>query len=167
LTPYRFVFSNTIASNVAAAECALAVRAAQRRPSSNKVKRSLKVPGHACSAFKQHARKMRERGAVLQQRHPPPALRLLAEALLPVQLLPLLKHALRLIQFRPQEMAPRRDALREIHDAVFALQGAHAPQQQQQGATGHGIQTLTRAHGIAYNDAWGEFHAIERSCPSS
>jgi hypothetical protein len=22
-------------------------------------------------------------------------------------------------------------------------------------------------HGIAYNDAWGEFHAIERSCPSS
>jgi hypothetical protein len=79
--------------NVAAAECALAVRAAQRRASRSQLKRSLHVLGHAWSAVNQHIRQVRVRGRVLQQRRPPPALRRLAEALLPVQPLPLLKRA--------------------------------------------------------------------------
>jgi hypothetical protein len=95
--PSRCIFRNTIACRVAAAECALAVRAAQRRPSRSQLKRSPQVLGHAWSAFKQHARQVRVRGRVLQQRRPPPALRRLAEALLPVQPLPLLEQSFALL----------------------------------------------------------------------
>jgi hypothetical protein len=78
--PSRCIFRNTTAPNVAAAECALAVRAAQRTPSRSQRKPSLHVLRHACSAVNQHIRKMRVRWSVLQQRRPPPALRRLAEA---------------------------------------------------------------------------------------
>ena len=71
---------------------------------------------------------MRMRGAVLQQRRLPPALGRLAEALLPVQPLPLLKHALRLILVRPQEMAPRRHALREMERLPHAALTLQAQQ---------------------------------------
>ncbi len=122
--PSRFVYSNTIAQNVAAAKYTLAVRAAQRRASSSQLKRSLQVFGNACSAVNQHMRQMRMRGPLLLQCRPPPALGRVAEALLPVQPLPLLKQTLRLILFQPQKMAALGDALGEIervHDAVFAL----------------------------------------------
>jgi hypothetical protein len=69
------------------------VRAAQCRASRSQLKPSLLVHGHACSAVNQHIRQVRVRGRVLQQRRPPPALRRLAEALLPVQPLPLLEQS--------------------------------------------------------------------------
>ncbi len=88
--PSRFVFGNSKAE-VALAEYALAVRAAQRRSSRSQLKPSLLILDHPWSAIKQHIRQMRVRGPVLQQRRPPPALRRVAEALLPAQPLPLLK----------------------------------------------------------------------------
>jgi hypothetical protein len=90
--PSRYISRNTMAHIVAAAECALAVRAAQRRAIRSKRKLSLLVLGHAWSAVHQHIRHVRVRGPVLQQRRPSPALRRLADALLPVQPLSLLKH---------------------------------------------------------------------------
>jgi hypothetical protein len=151
--PSRIICGNTMSPNgrcaedVAAAECALAVRAAQRRTIRSKSKRSLPVLGHAWSAPNQHIRQVRVRGRVLQQRRPPPALRRLAEAPLPVQPLPLLKHALRLILVRPQEMAPRRHVLRELEPlphAAFALQ-AQQPRhkcRQQRSSAQHSPQLL-------------------------
>jgi hypothetical protein len=50
-----------------------------------------RIPKCLCSPQNQHIRKMRVRGRVLQQRRPPPAIRRLAEAPLPVQPLPLLE----------------------------------------------------------------------------
>jgi hypothetical protein len=88
--PSRFVFGNTIACNVAEAECTLAVRAAQRRASRRQLKRSIQAPGNAWSAVNQHMRKIRVRGRMMLQRRPPPALGRVAEALLPIQPLPLL-----------------------------------------------------------------------------
>ena len=98
--PSRSVFGGTKAPNVAAAEQPLAVCAAQRRPGRSQLKRPVQVNGHACSAVNQHIRKMRVRGRVLQQRRPPPALRRLAEALLPVQPLPLLEQSFALCRWR-------------------------------------------------------------------
>jgi hypothetical protein len=77
--PPRCILGNTGSTNVAEADCALAVREAQRRPSLGQLKLWLHVLGHTWSAL-HHARHVR----VLQQRRPPPALRQLAEALLPM-----------------------------------------------------------------------------------
>jgi hypothetical protein len=48
--PSRYIYSNTKAPSVAAAECTLAVRAAQRRAIRSQLKRPLHVLAHACSA---------------------------------------------------------------------------------------------------------------------
>ncbi len=83
IEPSRCILGNTGSINVAAAECALAVRAAQRRTSRSQLNPSLHVHGHAWSAL-HHARQVRVRGRVLQQCRPPPALARITEALLPV-----------------------------------------------------------------------------------
>ena len=93
--PSRFVGSNSIALNVAAGEYSFAVRAAQHRACRRQPKRSLLVHGHVCLAVDQHIRKVRVRGPVLMQRRPAPVLCRLAEAMLPVQPLPLLEISLR------------------------------------------------------------------------
>ena len=83
--PSRFVCSNTAAIDVAAAECTFAVRADQHRASRSKLKCLLLILQDAWSAVKAHARHVRVRGRVLQQRRPLPALGRLADELLPVQ----------------------------------------------------------------------------------
>ena len=75
----------------------LAVRAAQRRPTTGKLKRSLLILRHVRSAFKQQARDKRVRGRVLQQRGLPPSQDRLPVPLLPVQALALMKHTFRCI----------------------------------------------------------------------
>jgi hypothetical protein len=109
--PSLDIFNNTSAENEAAAKSALAVRAAQRRPATRKLKRSLLIPRHVRSAFKQQARQERVRRRVLQQRGLPPALGRLPVPLLPVQALALLKQSFRSI-LRNKKMAPRNNAAR-------------------------------------------------------
>jgi len=70
---FPYVCSNTFAKEVAAAECALAVRAAQRRASFGQLERSLFILGNARSAVNQHVREKRVRGGVLRQRRLPRA----------------------------------------------------------------------------------------------
>jgi hypothetical protein len=98
--PSRCILGNTMAIQVEAAEYALAVRAAQRYPGRSQLKPSLHDLGHAWSAVNQHIRQVRVRGPVLQQRRPPPALRRLAEALLPVKPPPLLEQSFALCRWR-------------------------------------------------------------------
>ena len=101
------------------------MRAAQRRASCSQLKRALVVLAHAWSAVAQHVRQEGVRRRVLQQRRLPPALRRVAVPPLAVQPLPLLKQTLRLILARPQKMAPRRNAPREMErlpHAALALQ---------------------------------------------
>jgi hypothetical protein len=127
--PFLFIFGDTSANNVAAAECALAVRAAQGRPSCSQLERPLMIPGHALSAVKQHVRQERVRRRVLQQRRLPPALGRVAEA-------PLLAHSLPLLEqtvcqmLRHEEMAPRHNACRvmlRVPDAARASK-EHQPE---------------------------------------
>ena len=56
---FPYVCSDTFAKDVAAAECALAVRAAQRRASFCQLERSLRILGDARSAVNQHVREKR------------------------------------------------------------------------------------------------------------
>ena len=79
---FPFIFGNTSACCEAAAECALAVRAAHARPSCSQLERPLLMLWHVRSAFKQHVRQERVRRRVLQQRRLPPALGCVAEAVL-------------------------------------------------------------------------------------
>ena len=65
---FPYVCSNTVVKEVAAAECALAVRAAQRRASFGQLERSLHILGDTRSAVNQHVREKRVRGGVLRQR---------------------------------------------------------------------------------------------------
>jgi hypothetical protein len=126
--PSPDIFSNTSAFNEAAAESALAVRAAHRRPATVKLKRSLLIFWYVCSAVKQQAQGKCVRGRVLQQRGLPPALGRLPVPLLPVQVLPLMKQSFRSI-LRNKKMAPRNNAARvmqRVHCNVVALK-AHQP----------------------------------------
>ena len=128
--PSPDIFSNTSAEDEAAAESALAVRAAQRRPTTGKLKRSLRILRHVRSAFKQQAGRKRVRRRVLQQRGLPPALGRLPVPLLPVQALALLKQSFRSI-LRNKKMAPRNNAAGvmqrvEVNRNVLALK-AHQP----------------------------------------
>ena len=91
--PSPHIFSNTSAVDEAAAESALAVRAAQRRPTTGKLKRSLLILRHVRSAFKQQGGQEGVRRRVLQQRGLPPALGRLTVPLLPVQALAFLKQS--------------------------------------------------------------------------
>jgi hypothetical protein len=107
--PSPDIFCNTSAGSEAAAESALAVRAARRRPATGKLKRSLLILRHVRSAFKHQARQERVRGRVLQQRRQPPALGRLPVPLLPVQALALLKQSFRSI-LRNKKLVPRNNA---------------------------------------------------------
>ena len=89
--PSRYILRSTVSPHVAAAECALAVRAAQRRASCSQLKRALVILGNAWSAVDQHVREKRVRRPVLQQRRLLPALRRVAVPLLAVQPLRLIE----------------------------------------------------------------------------
>ncbi len=92
---FPYVCSDTFAKEVAAAECALAVRAAQRRASFGQLERCLFILGDARSAVNQHVREKRVRGGVLRPRSLPSALRCVAVPLLAVQMLPLQENRVR------------------------------------------------------------------------
>jgi hypothetical protein len=126
--PSPDILSNTSAVDEAAAESALAVRAAQRRPATGKLKRSLLILRHVRSAVNQQARQERVRGRVLQQRRLPPAIGRLPVPLLSVQSLALLKQSFRSI-LRHKKMAARNNAagvMQRAPHTVLALK-AHQP----------------------------------------
>jgi hypothetical protein len=126
--PSPHIFSNTSAVDEAVAESALAVRAAQRRPTTGKLKRSLLILRHVRSAFIQQAGQEGVRRRVLQQRGLPPALGRLPVPLLPVQALAFLKQSFRSI-LRNKKMAPRNNAagvMQRVPLTVLALK-AHQP----------------------------------------
>ncbi len=140
--PFPYIFGNTSANDEAAAECALAVRAAHGRPSCSQLESSLRVIGHVWSAFNQHVGQERVRGRVLQQRRLPPALGRVDEALLLVHSLSLLKETTHQV-LRYKKMAPRHNACRDllrVPDAARASK-AHQPEHKQLAQRGSGQQS--------------------------
>ena len=106
--PFPLIFGNTSAYNEAAAESALAVRAARGCPSCSQLERALPIPGNVRFAFNQKVRQEGVRRRVLQQRRLRPALGRVAEALAAVQALPLIEHHLQDSSTRGHGAATKR-----------------------------------------------------------
>ena len=141
--PFINILNSTTSYNhQAAAECALAVRAAHCRASCSQLERSLQIPEYVLPSFIKHVRQERVRRRVLQQRRLPPALGRVAEALAAVQVLPLIEQVWRQI-LRHEEMAPRHNACRvmlRVPDAPRASK-AHQPEHKQLAQSGSGQQS--------------------------